>query len=56
VDIDDILCSLDEFVANGLCPQADIFPCGGDGAMDVDDILAMLDAFAGFAHCGCPCG
>jgi hypothetical protein len=24
----------------------DIFPCGGDGGINLDDLLAALDAFA----------
>jgi hypothetical protein len=55
VDIDDLLCVLNGFSIKGLCPQADHFPCGGNGLIDVDDILSQLDAFVGIFECPHPC-
>jgi len=57
VDLDDILCVLDDF--GGLCEGvdgiADIAPCGGNAVIDLDDILAVLDAFGGNYACPHPC-
>jgi len=60
VNIDDILCVLDDF--GGLCfgsPDfiGDIIPCGGDipPETDLDDVLAVLEAFGDSDHDGNPC-
>ena len=55
IDSDDILCMLFNFEELGVCPGADIAPCGGDGMMDVDDLLAMLNTFSGQPPCPDPC-
>ncbi len=55
VDVGDVLCCLDGFADAGLCPVADIAPCGGDGTIDVGDVLAVLGAFAGEPACPDPC-
>jgi hypothetical protein len=56
VDIDDILCVLNQF-AGGQCGlSADVVPCtGGNGVVDVADIVAILDAFAGVQVCAEAC-
>jgi len=58
VDLDDILCVLDDFAAPGNCAgDGDVVPCDvGGGLIDLDDILAILDAFAGDYACGPACG
>ncbi len=55
VDLDDILCVLDDFggLCGGLNDVADVAPCGGGGGVDLDDILAILDAFAQDFLCVC---
>jgi len=55
---DQLLCTADSCV-NDLCQHApilfgDLYPCGGDGLIDLDDIFAVLDAFGG--KFGCACG
>ncbi len=34
----------------------DVYPCGGDGIVELGDLLAMLDAYAGLYSCSCPAG
>jgi len=46
---------VDGFSALALCPPGDLFPCEGNGLVDLDDIFAVLNAFAGFAACSVPC-
>ncbi|MCH7885270.1 MAG: hypothetical protein IIC01_08475, partial [Planctomycetes bacterium] len=37
-------------------PHGDIFPCEGDGVVDIDDIVAILNAFSqGEPVCPSPC-
>jgi hypothetical protein len=46
VDLDDVLCAFRCFESSRAeCAEADITPCGGDGACDVADILAVLANF-----------
>ncbi|MEK6677094.1 MAG: PQQ-dependent sugar dehydrogenase [Planctomycetota bacterium] len=55
VDLDDLLCLLNEFLQPGSCSQSDIFPCGGNGVLDLDDVVAFLEAFANNPLCPSPC-
>jgi hypothetical protein len=65
IDVDDLVCVLDDFVdPNNCVGDGDIFPCDpdgtvpydhGDGINDVDDIAAVLQAFVGFNLCPHPC-
>ena len=51
VDVGDMLCCLDGFADEALCPGADVHPCIGNGFIDVGDVLAVLEAFAGTPAC-----
>ena len=61
VDLDDILCVLDDFADSDTCEgDGDIkggggTPCEPNGVIDLDDILAVLDAFGGIYACSPPC-
>lgn len=60
IDVDDILCVLDDFSDPATCTaDGDIIAAGGDclpdGIIDVDDILAVLDAFSGIYACPHAC-
>lgn len=60
IDVDDLLCMLDDFTDPDAClGNGDLIAaggdCGGDGLIDVDDLLAELDAFAGIYSCPHPC-
>ncbi len=62
----DIICISDDFqdgpgvtgcVQSGVPNRdsTDVFPCGGNGIIDLDDLLAVLDAFVGEHPCPDPC-
>ncbi|MEK6676281.1 MAG: proprotein convertase P-domain-containing protein [Planctomycetota bacterium] len=51
VDVDDLLCLFNGFVAVADCARADLSPCIGDGVIDVDDVISMLAAFVGVDIC-----
>jgi len=56
LDVDDMICELLAFFDLGLCPEADIFPCGKpDGIIDVDDLSVVLGAFTQQYVCPVPC-
>jgi len=57
IDINDILCVLDDFTDPASCSgNGDLIPCGGGGdGIDINDILAELDAFGGVFACPHPC-
>ena len=57
---DDDTCTIDRCI-EGECehrpiPYGDLFPCGGNGVVDIDDIVALLNAFSGQrSTCPAPC-
>ena len=54
VNVGDIQCGLAGFSNYGMCPNADIFPCGGGGPpLNVSDILQILNGFSNLNPCGC---
>jgi len=56
IDLDDILCVLDDFGnPNNCAGDADVAPCGGNNIIDLDDILNVLDAFRANYACAHPC-
>ncbi len=62
VELGDLLCVLDGYNIEELCPGGDIWPCGpggvgpgGDGLIELGDVLALLDAYAGNPPCADPC-
>jgi len=57
IDINDILCVLDDFTDPANCSgNGDLIPCGGGGdGVDLNDILAELGAFNGIYACPHPC-
>jgi len=57
IDINDILCILDDFTDPANCSgNGDLIPCGGGGdGVDLNDILAELGAFNGIYACPHPC-
>jgi len=56
VDLDDILCVLDDFANPANCAgNGNIAPCTPNGVIDLDDILAVLDAFSASYACPHPC-
>ncbi len=55
IDVGDVACMMAGYSDVGVCPQADIFPCGGDGSIELADLLSILDAFAGTYACPHPC-
>jgi len=56
VDVDDLLAVLAGFSDPSAYTGADLYPCGGNGIIDVDDILVEISAFAGTYACldSCP--
>ncbi len=55
IELSDILCAVDGFADSSACPQGDIYPCGGDGYVDIGDVLAVLRAFQDLFDCPSPC-
>ncbi|MEK6674679.1 MAG: hypothetical protein AABZ47_03380 [Planctomycetota bacterium] len=55
IDVDDLWCVLLAWVNLSDCPQADVFPCGGDTQVDLDDLVALLASFNGDFACEAAC-
>jgi hypothetical protein len=55
LDIDDIITVLDAYIGAIHCPECDLFPCEGDGCIDLWDLIAELQAFLLMPPCPDPC-
>ncbi len=54
VDVSDVNCALDGFRRTSRCSRADVFPCGGNGIINIEDVLAVIEAFKGNPSCEAP--